>query len=64
MRKATGLGNRDLIVAVDGVRKPMSVGDFTAYVLQKAKGEKIKVTIMELTDRLPRPEHEVEVIAK
>ena len=61
LRKATGLGNRDLIVAVDGKREPMTVGAFTAYVLRKKKGEKLKVTIREIVDRFPPPEHEVEV---
>lgn len=61
-RMATGLGNKDLIVAVDGKREPMTVGAFTAYVLrEKKKGDKLAVTIMQIVDRFPRPEHTVEV---
>ena len=64
LRMATGIGNRDLIVAIDGRREPMTVGAFTGLVLQKKKGEKITVTIMQITDRFPRPEYDVEVTVK
>ena len=61
----TGLGNRDLIVAIDGKREPLNAGALTAYIYrQKAKGSKLKVTTMQITDRLPRPEREVEVEIK
>ncbi|MAG56570.1 MAG: hypothetical protein CMJ83_09795 [Planctomycetes bacterium] len=64
-RMKTGLGNKDLIIAVDGKRGPMTVGAFTAYVLrEKKKGDKLTVRIMELVDRFPRPEHDVEVTIK
>ena len=42
----------------------MTVGAFTGLVLQKKKGEKITVTIMQITDRFPRPEYDVEVTVK
>lgn len=62
LRLETGLGNRDLIVAIDGKREPMTGGAFTAYVLRERKrGQKLKVTIMQIVDRFPRPEHDVEV---
>lgn len=65
IRMETGLGHRDLIVAIDGKRDPLTVGALTAYVFrEKEKGSKLKVTIMQITDRFPRPEHEVEVTVK
>ncbi len=65
LRMQTGLGNLDLIVAIDGKREPMTVGALTAYVFrEKHKGSKLKVTTMQITDRFPRPEHEVEVTVK
>lgn len=64
-RMSTGLGNKDIIVAIDGSRSPMTVGALTAYVLRKKKkGDKLKVTVMQLSDRFPRPEHDVEVTIK
>ncbi len=65
LRLATGLGNRNLIVAIDGKRAPMTVGAFTAYVFRnKQKGSKLKVTIMQISDRYPRPEYDVEVAVR
>lgn len=65
LRMETGLGNLDLIVAIDGNREPMTIGALTAYVFrEKKKGSKLKVTIMQISDRFPRPEHEVEVTVK
>ncbi len=65
LRMETGLGNRDLIVAIDGMREPMTVGALTAYVFrEKQAGSTLKVTTMQITDRFPRPEREVEVTAK
>lgn len=62
LRRNTGLGNKDLIVAIDGKREPMTVGTFAAYVLHnKPKGSKLKVTIMEIVDRYPRPEIDIDV---
>ena len=62
LRMLTGLGNRDLIVAIDGKREPLTVGQFTTYVFrQKPEGSVLKVTIMQVTDRLPRPESTVDV---
>ncbi len=56
-----GLG----IVAIDGKREPMTVGALTAYVFrEKKKGSKLKVTTMQITDRFPRPERDVEVTVK
>ncbi len=63
-RMSTGLGNKNLIVAIDGKREPMTLGAFTAYVLSKNKGEKITVRIMMISDRVSRPEHDVEVTIK
>ncbi len=65
LRMDTGLGNRDLIVAIDGKRERMTLGALTAYVFRKkAKGSKLKVTIMEIVDRHPRPEHDIEVTVR
>lgn len=65
LRMQTGIGNKDMIVAIDDMQKPMTVGQLTAYVFRKKpKGSKLKITIMQLTDRLPRPEHTVEVTVK
>jgi serine protease Do len=65
LRRQTGLGNRDLIVAIDGKREPMTVGAFCAYVFRhKPSASKIKVTILEIVDRYPRPEHEIEVTVR
>lgn len=62
LRKKTGLGNRDVIVAIDGKRDRMTLAGLTAYVFRnKPKGSKLKVTIMEIRDRFPRPESTVEV---
>jgi len=42
-----------------------SGGAFTAYVVRnKPKGSKLKITIMQISDRFPRPEDEVEVIVR
>ena len=65
LRMQTGLGNLDLIVAIDGKRDPMTVGALTAYVFgEKKKGSKLKVTTMQITDRVGRPERDVEVTVK
>ena len=65
LRMQTGLGNRDLIVAIDGKRDRMTLDGLTAYVLRKkAAGSKLVVTIMEIVDRFPRPEYKVEVTVK
>ncbi len=65
LRRETDLGSGEIIVAIDGKREPMTVGTFTAYVFRnKPKGSKLKVTIMELTDRFPRPEREEEVTVR
>ncbi len=61
VRMQTGLA----IVAIDGKREPMTVGAFTAYVFrEKKKGSKLKVTTMQISDRFPRPERDVEVTVK
>ncbi len=65
LRMQTGLGHNEFIVAIDGKREPMTVGAFTAYVFRnKPKGSKLKLTIMQLGDRFPRPEREIEVTVK
>lgn len=43
----------------------MTLGAFTAHVFRnKKKGDKFEVTIMQIAERLPRPEHHVEVIVR
>ncbi len=65
LRMQTGLGHNEFIVAIDGKREPMTVGAFTAYVFRnKPKGSKLKLTIMQLGDRFPRPEREIQVTVK
>ena len=65
LRMASGLGNLDLIVAIDDRREPMTLGDLTAYVArEKPPGSKLKVTVMQITDRFPRPELSVEVTVR
>ena len=65
LRMKTGLGNRNLIVAIDGKRDRMTLGAFTAYVFRnKSKGDKLVVTIRQIVDRYPPPEHDVEVIVR
>lgn len=65
LRQETGLGNQDLIVAIDGRREPMTVGAFTRYVFrQKKPGSKLKLTLLQIVDRFPRPELEVEVVVR
>ncbi len=61
----TGLSNLVPIAAVDGKREPMTVGVLTAYVFrEKQKGSKLKITTLQITDRLPRRERVVEVTVK
>jgi serine protease Do len=65
LRRETGLGSQDLIVAIDGKREPMTVGAFTRYVFRNKKpGSKLKLTLLQIVDRFPRPELEVEVTVR
>ena len=62
LRRETGLGHLDLIVAIDDEREPLTVGTFTAYVLRdKPKGSTLKVTIKRVSDRVGKHESDIEV---
>lgn len=62
LRKATGLGNRDLIISVDGLRDAMTVGQLTGYLLRKkAPGSELELTILRISDRFGRQESQVSV---
>ncbi len=62
IRRQTGLGHRDLIVALDDDRAPKSVGAFTAYVFrEKPAGSTLKITILRISDRPGNHESDIEV---
>lgn len=62
IRRQTGLGHLDLIVAVDDIRTPLTVGTFTGYVLRnKPKGSVLKITILRISDRLGKQESDIEI---
>ena len=67
IRRATGLGHRDLIVAVDGDRAAMTVtvGAFTGWVFRnKPRDSKLKITILRISDRPGPHESDIEVTVK
>ena len=64
-RREIGLGDHDLIVAIDGQREPLTAAGLTAYVFrEKRPGSRLTITIRQFGDGSPSPERELVLTVK